>query len=47
MRGIIVVIVMLAMLGVTEGSIKKGIGIAGADTYICGDEQAFTTAHWW
>ncbi|XP_071170381.1 uncharacterized protein [Mytilus edulis] len=47
MRGIIVVTVMLAMLGVTEGSSKKGIGIAGADTYICGDEQAFTTAHWW
>ncbi|XP_063435802.1 uncharacterized protein LOC134716729 [Mytilus trossulus] len=47
MRRIIAVAVLLAMLGVTDGSNKKGIGIAGGETYICDDEQAFTTAHWW
>lgn len=47
MSSIVYFVILLAILNFAVASHKKGISIAGAGTYICGDEQAFTNVHWW
>ena len=47
MSSIVYFVILLTLLNFSVASHKKGISIAGAGTYICGDEQAFTNTHWW